>query len=146
TEKQGGSDVRANTTMATPIGAGGRGAAYLLRGHKWFFSAPTSDAHLVVARVGEEGGHACFWVPRWRPDGTHNAVRIQRLKEKRGNLRSARSEGECEDAYAVLMGEEGRGIATIIEMASMTRLNCVLGRAAILRTATVQALSYARQR
>lgn len=146
TEKQGGSDVRANTTMATPIGAGGRGAAYLLRGHKWFFSAPTSDAHLVVARVGEEGGHACFWVPRWRPDGTHNAVRIQRLKEKLGNCSNASSEVEFEDAYAVLMGEEGRGIATIIEMASMTRLNCVLGSAAILRTATVQALSYARQR
>lgn len=146
TEKQGGSDVRANTTMATPIGAGGRGAAYLLRGHKWFFSAPTSDAHLVVARVGEEGGHACFWVPRWRPDGTRNAVRIQRLKDKMGNRSNASSEVEFEDAYGVLMGEEGRGIPTIIEMASMTRLNCVLGSAAILRTATIQALSYARQR
>lgn len=146
TEKQGGSDVRANTTTATPMGVGGRGAAYLVRGHKWFFSAPTSDAHLVVARLAHGGGHACFFVPRWRPDGTRNAVRVQRLKDKLGNRSNASSEVEFQDAYGVLMGEEGRGIPTLIAMATMTRLNCVLGSAAILRTATVQALAYARQR
>ena len=146
TEKQGGSDVRANTTSARPVGAGGRGGEYLLRGHKWFFSAPTSDAHLVVAKVEPDGGYACFWVPRWLPDGTRNAIRIQRLKDKLGNRSNASSEVEFQDAWGVLMGEGGRGIPTIIEMASMTRLNCVLGSSAILRTATVQALAYARQR
>lgn len=146
TEKQGGSDVRANTTTATAIGACGRGGEYLLRGHKWFFSAPTSDAHVVVAQLADGSGPACFWVPRWRTDGTRNAVRVQRLKDKLGNRSNASSEVEFEDAYGVLMGEEGRGIPTIIAMASMTRLNCVLGSAAILRTATVQAIAYARQR
>ncbi|MGE8397157.1 MAG: isovaleryl-CoA dehydrogenase [Comamonas sp.] len=146
TEKQGGSDVRANTTTATALGTGGRGQAYLLRGHKWFFSAPTSDAHMVVAQMADGSGPACFWVPRWRPDGTRNAVRVQRLKDKLGNRSNASSEVEFEDAYGVLVGEEGRGIPTIIAMASMTRLNCVLGSAAILRTATVQAIAYARQR
>lgn len=146
TEKQGGSDVRANTTTATPIGPAGRGCGYLLRGHKWFYSAPMSDAHLVVARVLPQGGHACFFVPRWLPDGTRNRIRIQRLKDKLGNRSNSSSEVEFQDAWGVLMGEEGRGIPTIIEMATMTRLNCVLGSAAILRTATVQALAYARQR
>ncbi|WP_348682800.1 acyl-CoA dehydrogenase family protein [Acidovorax soli] len=149
TERQGGSDVRANTTLATPLrsgpGAGGRGGEYLLRGHKWFFSAPMCDAHLVVARTAE-GGHACFFVPRWRPDGSKNAVIVQRLKDKVGNRSNASSEVEFEDAWGILMGEEGRGIPTIIEMATTTRLNCVLGSAAILRQATVQALAYARQR
>ncbi|WP_312565003.1 acyl-CoA dehydrogenase family protein [Comamonas sp.] len=146
TEKQGGSDVRANTTTATPEATGGRGGEYLLRGHKWFFSAPTSDAHLVVAQLADGSGPACFWVPRWRPDGTRNRIRIQQLKDKLGNRSNASSEVEFQDAWGVLMGEEGRGIPTIIEMAAMTRLNCVLGSAAILRTATVQALAYARQR
>lgn len=146
TEKQGGSDVRANTTLATAVGAGGRGGEYLLRGHKWFFSAPTSDAHLVVAQLADGGGHACFFVPRWRPDGTRNAVRVQRLKDKLGNRSNASSEVEFQDAWGVLMGEEGRGIPTIIEMVSLTRLNCVIGSAAILRMATVQALHYARRR
>ncbi|WP_417284966.1 acyl-CoA dehydrogenase family protein [Comamonas sp.] len=150
TEKQGGSDVRANTTLATPIAAGGRGGEYLLRGHKWFFSAPMCDAHLVVARMaapgGEIGGHACFFVPRWRPDGSKNPVRIQRLKDKVGNRSNSSAEVELQDAYGILMGEEGRGIPTIIEMANYTRLNCVLGSAAILRTATVQTIAYARQR
>lgn len=146
TEKQGGSDVRANTTMARPVAAGGRGGEYLLRGHKWFFSAPMCDAHLVVARAGEAGGQACFYVPRWRPDGRRNAVRVQRLKDKVGNRSNASSEVEFEDAWGILMGEEGRGIPTIIEMATYTRLNCVLGSAAILRSATVQALAYARRR
>lgn len=156
TEKQGGSDVRANTTLATPLGAGGRGSEYLLHGHKWFFSVPQSDAHLVVARTegsGSEGGsssasagHACFFVPRWRPDGSRNAVRVQRLKDKVGNRSNASGEVEFDGAWGLLLGEEGRGIPTIIEMATMTRLNCVLGSAAILRQATVQAVAYARQR
>ncbi len=146
TEKQGGSDVRANTTVAMPVHAGGRGGEYLLRGHKWFFSAPMCDAHLVVARMGEGGGQACFYVPRWRPDGSRNAVRVQRLKDKVGNRSNSSSEVEFEDAWGILMGEEGRGIPTIIEMATYTRLNCVLGSAAILRSATVQALAYARRR
>ncbi|WP_027996755.1 isovaleryl-CoA dehydrogenase [Simplicispira psychrophila] len=149
TEKQGGSDVRANTTQATPLhsgrGAGGRGGEYLLRGHKWFFSAPMSDAHLVVAQT-PQGGPACFYVPRWRPDGSLNAVQVQRLKNKVGNRSNASAEVEFDGAWGVLLGEEGRGIATILAMASMTRLNCVIGSAALLRQATVQALAYARQR
>ncbi len=146
TEKQGGSDVRANTTVATPVAGGGRGAEYLLRGHKWFFSAPMSDAHLVVARIGEGGPLACFYVPRWRPDGSKNAIHVQRLKDKVGNRSNSSSEVEFQDAWGVLMGEEGRGIPTIIEMATYTRLKCVAGSAAILRQATVQAVRYARQR
>ncbi|MCD2512489.1 acyl-CoA dehydrogenase family protein [Comamonas endophytica] len=149
TEKQGGSDVRSNTTQAVPLGAGasaGRGGEYLLRGHKWFLSAPMADAHLVVARLGEGGPPACFFVPRWRPDGSRNAVRLQRLKNKLGNRSNASSEVEYEDAWGLLLGEEGRGIATILEMAGHTRLNCVLGSAGILRSATVQALAYARRR
>ena len=144
TEKQGGSDVRANATTAAPAGKPGRGAEYRLRGHKWFFSAPDCDAHLVVAR--DAYGHSCFFVPRWRPDGTRNAVQVQRLKDKLGNASNASSEIELLDAYGILMGEEGRGIPTIIEMAAYTRLNCVVGSAALLRQALVQALSYARRR
>ncbi|GKS83995.1 acyl-CoA dehydrogenase family protein [Acidovorax sp. SUPP1855] len=146
TEKQGGSDVRANTTVATPVGAGGRGGEYRLHGHKWFFSTPQSDAHLVVARTGEGGPFACFYVPRWRPDGTLNAVHVQRLKDKVGNRSNASGEVEFDGAWGLLMGEEGRGIPTIIEMATTTRLSCVAGSAAILRQATVQAIAYARQR
>ena len=149
TEKQGGSDVRANTTLATPVhsgsGAGGRGGEYLLRGHKWFFSAPMCDAHLVVARTAQ-AGHACFYVPRWRPDGSLNAVQVLRLKDKVGNRSNASSEIEFDGAWGVLMGEEGRGIATLLEMATTTRLCCIIGSAAILRQASVQALAYARQR
>ncbi len=145
TEKQGGSDVRANTTRAEPVGAGGRGGEYRLTGHKWFFSAPMCDAHLVVAKT-PDGAPGCFFVPRWRPDGTKNAVHIQRLKDKVGNRSNSSSEVEFEDAYGVLMGEEGRGIPTIIEMATYTRLNCVVGSAAMLRQALAQALHYARHR
>lgn len=146
TEKQGGSDVRANSTRATPLsgGDGGRGGEYLLVGHKWFFSAPTSDAHLIVART--DGGLSCFYVPRFRPDGSKNAVRIQRLKEKVGNRSNASSEVEFEDAWGLLIGEEGRGIPTIIEMATLTRLNCVMGSAGMIRQAVVQAINYANQR
>ncbi|MBV8685019.1 MAG: acyl-CoA dehydrogenase family protein [Caulobacteraceae bacterium] len=145
TEKQGGSDVRANTTAATPVGEGGRGGEYLLRGHKWFFSVPTSDAHLVTAKT-PDGSPSCFFVPRYRPDGSRNAVRIQRLKDKVGNRSNASSEVEFEDALGVLIGEPGRGIPTVIEMAGYTRLNCVIGSAALLRQGLVQALAYARRR
>ena len=145
TEKQGGSDVRANQTTATPVGPGGRGAEYLLRGHKWFFSAPMCDAHLVVARTPEDG-LACFFVPRWRPDGSKNAIHIQRLKNKVGNRSNSSSEVEFHDAWGLLMGEPGRGIPTIIEMATYTRLTCVLGSAAMMRQALVQGIAYTRQR
>lgn len=145
TEKQGGSDVRANTTQATPLGGGGRGGEYLLRGHKWFWSAPMCDAHLVVAKT-VDGAPCCFYVPRWRPDGERNAVRIQRLKDKVGNRSNAGCEVEFQDAWGVLIGEEGRGIPTIIEMAGYTRLNCVIGSAALLRQGVVQSLAYARRR
>ena len=148
TEKQGGSDVRANTTRAEPAahpGGGGRGGEYRLTGHKWFFSAPMCDAHLVVAKT-PDGAPGCFFVPRWRPDGTKNAVHVQRLKDKVGNRSNSSSEVEFQDAYGVLMGEEGRGIPTIIEMATYTRLNCVVGSAAMLRQALVQALHYTRHR
>ena len=144
TEKQGGSDVRANSTRATPVSDGGRGGEYLLVGHKWFFSAPTSDAHLVLART--EGGLSCFYVPRYRPDGSKNAVQIQRLKEKVGNRSNASSEVEFEDAWGLMIGEEGRGIPTIIEMATLTRLNCVMGSTGLIRQAVVQAINYANQR
>ena len=156
TEKQGGSDVRSNTTVAYPLDAagGGRGAAYRLQGHKWFYSVPMADAHLVVARMASsaQDAHAlqaplaCFWVPRWQPDGRRNSVLVQRLKDKVGNRSNASSEVLFDDAYGVLVGEEGRGIATIMEMATITRLCCVLGSSALLRQATVQALWSARHR
>ena len=146
TEKQGGSDVRANTTTAAPVGQGGRGGEYSLRGHKWFFSAPMCDAHLVVARADDADAFGCFYVPRFGPDGSKNAIHIQRLKNKLGNRSNSSAEVELQDAYGVLVGEPGRGIPTIIDMATYTRLNCVVGSAALLRQALVQALSYARQR
>ncbi|WP_418315087.1 acyl-CoA dehydrogenase family protein [Piscinibacter sakaiensis] len=145
TEKQGGSDVRANTTTARPVGAGGRGAEYLIRGHKWFFSAPMCDAHLVVAQF-DDAGPSCFFVPRWRPDDSRNPVRIQRLKNKLGNCSNSSSEVEFDDALGMLIGEPGRGIPTIIEMANHTRLACVMSSAAFIRQALVQSLAYTRQR
>jgi putative acyl-CoA dehydrogenase len=145
TEKQGGSDVRTNTTVARPLGAAeGRGAAYALTGHKWFFSAPMCDAHLVLAR--SEGGLSCFFVPRWRPDGSKNAILIQRLKDKLGNRSNSSSEVEFQDAYGVMVGEEGRGIPTIIEMTNYTRLDCVIGSAGLMRQALTQAIHHARHR
>lgn len=147
TEKQGGSDVRANTTVARPVRGEGRGAEYALTGHKWFFSAPMCDAHLVVARMGaEDGPLSCFFVPRFRDDGSKNPVQIQRLKDKLGNRSNSSSEVEFRDATGILIGEEGRGIPTIIEMATNTRLDCVIGSAAILRAALVQALHHTRHR
>lgn len=144
TEKQGGSDVRSNTTTAHALNGTGRGAEYLLTGHKWFFSAPMCDAHLVLART--EAGLSCFFVPRWQPDGSKNTVQIQRLKDKLGNRSNSSSEVEFENAYGIMVGEEGRGIPTIIEMANYTRLDCVIGSAGLMRQAFVQAAHHARHR
>ncbi|MEN7529935.1 acyl-CoA dehydrogenase family protein [Cupriavidus sp. DL-D2] len=147
TEKQGGSDVRANATVAVPVRGEGRAAEYALTGHKWFFSAPMCDAHLVVARMGAaDGPLSCFFVPRWRDDGSKNPILIQRLKDKLGNRSNSSSEVEFRGATGILIGEEGRGIPTIIEMATNTRLDCVIGSAALLRAGLVQALHHARHR
>ncbi|MDK1682411.1 acyl-CoA dehydrogenase family protein [Acinetobacter terrestris] len=145
TEKQGGSDVRANETMAVPVAESGRGKAYLLTGHKWFFSAPMCDAHLVVAKT-EQDGLACFFVPRWLEDGTKNRIHIQRLKDKVGNRSNSSSEVEFHEAWGIMMGEAGRGIPTIIEMANYTRLTCSVGSTAMLRQALAQCIAYTRQR
>ncbi|NHB56610.1 DNA alkylation response protein [Acinetobacter sp. 194] len=145
TEKQGGSDVRANETVAIPVAESGRGKAYLISGHKWFFSAPMCDAHLVVAKT-EQDGLACFFVPRWLEDGTKNHIHVQRLKDKVGNRSNSSSEVEFVDAWGIMMGEAGRGIPTIIEMANYTRLTCSVGSSAMLRQALVQCLAYTRQR
>ena len=140
TEKQGGSDVRANTTVAVPAGQGGSGAEYLITGHKWFFSCPQIDAHLVLAQAPE--GLSCFLVPHFLPDGTANAIRIQRLKDKVGNKSNASSEVEFHQAHGWLLGEEGRGVPTILEMGTFTRLDCALGSAGLLRGAVAQALHH----
>ena len=144
TEKQGGSDVRANTTRATPRGASGPGADYALEGHKWFCSAPMSDAFLVLAQA--PAGLSCFLVPRFLPDGTRNAFALQRLKEKLGNRSNASSEVEFHDTTAVLIGEEGRGVATIVEMVNFTRLDCIVGSASGMRQAVAQAIHHASHR
>ncbi|KQZ56050.1 DNA alkylation response protein [Lysobacter sp. Root559] len=140
TEKQGGSDVRANQTVATPLS----GDEYRLVGHKWFFSAPMSDAFLVLAQA--PGGLSCFLLPRWRGDGSRNALRLIRLKDKLGDWSNASSEVEFEGAWAQRIGEEGRGVATIIEMVMLTRLDCMLGSAAEMRMALAQALHHTRHR
>jgi len=144
TEKQGGSDVRANATRAEPAGPGGPGAEYRLTGHKWFCSAPMSDAFLTLAYA--KGGLSCFLVPRWRPDGSRNAILIQRLKDKLGNRSNASSEIEYHGATAMLIGEEGRGVATIIEMVHHTRLDAAVSAAGIMRQALAQAAFHARHR
>lgn len=148
TEKQGGSDVRANTTIATPVGAGGPGAEYLLTGHKWFCSAPMSDAFLVLAQAKGAGGEglSCFLLPRVLPDGTRNVFRIQRLKNKLGNKSNASSEIELDGTVALMVGEPGRGVRTIIEMVAQTRLDCVLGSAAGMRQSVAEAVWHARHR
>ncbi|QYG02550.1 MULTISPECIES: isovaleryl-CoA dehydrogenase [Massilia] len=159
TEKQGGSDVRANTTRATPLGAdelrdegpAGEGA-WRIVGHKWFYSVPQADAHLVLARCDESaedpgaGALSCFLVPRFLADGRRNAVRVQRLKDKLGNRSNASSEVEFCGALGWMIGEPGRGIPTILEMGSHTRLDCVLGSAGIMRAALCHALHHARGR
>jgi putative acyl-CoA dehydrogenase len=144
TEKQGGSDVRANTTKARAVASRGSGQEYLLTGHKWFCSAPMSDAFLVLAQA--EGGLSCFLVPRFRPDGSRNAIQIQRLKDKLGNRSNASSEVEYHAAWARMVGEEGRGVPTILEMVNHTRLDCVIGAAGMMRAALVQAVHHCRHR
>ena len=144
TEKQGGSDVRANTTSATAQGRGGAGAAYTLVGHKWFCSAPMSDAFLVLAQA--PGGITCFLLPRVLPDGTRNPFAIQRLKDKLGNRSNASSEIEFDRTQVWAIGEEGRGVATIVAMVNQTRLDCVLGSAALMRQGTAQAIHHATYR
>jgi putative acyl-CoA dehydrogenase len=144
TEKQGGSDVRANTTKAVAVGQRGSGELYELVGHKWFMSAPMCDAFLVLAYA--EGGISCFLLPRFRPDGTLNAIRIQRLKDKLGNKSNASSEVEFQGALAWLVGDEGRGVAVILEMVALTRQDCAIGSAALMRQAVVQAIHHTRHR
>ncbi len=141
TEKQGGSDVRANTTRAYPAElATGPGRAYALVGHKFFVSAPMSDAFLVLAQA--PGGLTCFLVPRWRPDGSKNPLQLQRLKKKMGNVSNASSEVELRGALGWMVGEEGRGVRTIIEMVSMTRFDCMIGSSAGQRAAVSHALHH----
>jgi putative acyl-CoA dehydrogenase len=144
TEKQGGSDVRANSTRAKPVGGDGPGQLHELVGHKWFMSAPMSDAFLVLAQA--KGGLSCFLLPRFAPDGTRNAIRIRRLKDKLGDRSNASSEVEFENAVAWLVGEPGRGVATILQMVALTRQDCVIGSASIMRQALVQAVHHARHR
>ncbi len=141
TEKQGGSDVRTNTTQATAIDGGG---GYLLTGHKWFCSAPMSDVFLVLAQAPE--GLTCFLVPRVLPDGTSNIFEIQRLKEKLGNRSNASSEIEFSRTWAQRLGDEGRGVRTIVEMVSATRLDCILGSTALMRKALTEAIWHTRHR
>ena len=140
TEKQGGSDLRRNTTRATLQDDG----TYEIIGHKWFFSAPMCDAHLVLAK--SENGLSCFLVPRFRPDGTRNAIQVQRLKDKLGDWANASSEVEFQGAFGELVGVEGRGIPTIIEMVALTRLDCMIGSSAQMRQAIVQAIHHTSQR
>ena len=142
TEKQGGSDVRANTTRAVASGEGD--GAYRLTGHKWFCSAPMSDAFLVLAQT--DAGLGCFLVPRVLDDGSRNVFRIQRLKDKLGNRANASSEIELDDTVGFLIGDEGRGVRTIIEMVAGTRLDCILGTTAGMRQATAEALWHVRHR
>jgi putative acyl-CoA dehydrogenase len=142
TEKQGGSDVRANATRALPVP--GEGGVYRLVGHKWFFSAPMCDAFLVLAQA--PGGLSCFFLPRWTPDGELNAIRLRRLKDKLGDRSNASSEAEFEGAWARLVGEEGRGVATILETATYTRLDCVVASAGLIRQALAEATHHAAHR
>ncbi|MFJ9737763.1 acyl-CoA dehydrogenase family protein [Streptomyces sp. NPDC101166] len=148
TEKQGGSDVRANTTSARPLAEDG---AYELRGHKWFCSAPMSDGFLVLARASAspgagDGGLTCFLVPRVLEDGSRNTFRIQRLKDKLGNRSNASAEVEFDGTWARRVGEEGRGVRTIIGMVAATRLDCVLGSAGLMRAAVAQAAHHCAHR
>ncbi len=144
TEKQGGTDVRANTTRAYPVGAGGPGQAYELVGHKWFCSAPMCDGFLTLAQTDK--GLSCFLLPRHRPDDTRNEFYIQRLKNKLGNCSNASSEVEFRGALAWMLGEEGRGVPTIIEMVAMTRFDCMVGSSALMRQALTQASHHCAHR
>jgi len=144
TEKQGGTDVRANTTRAVATGKGGPGGEYLITGHKWFMSAPMSDAFLVLANAGQ--GLSCFLMPRILPDDRVNQLRFQRLKDKLGNRSNASSEVEFQGAHAWLVGEEGRGIANILEMVTRTRLDCAVASAGLMRLALANAIHHCRHR
>ncbi|MGE4753016.1 isovaleryl-CoA dehydrogenase [Yersinia enterocolitica] len=144
TEKQGGSDVLSNSTRAEPLQSRGNGEAYRLVGHKWFFSVPQSDAHLVLAQA--EGGLSCFFLPKILPDGTYNAIRLERLKEKLGNRSNASSEVEFDNATAWLLGDEGDGIRQILKMGGYTRFDCALGSHGLMRRAFSVALYHAWQR
>ncbi|HKJ34970.1 MAG TPA: acyl-CoA dehydrogenase family protein [Solirubrobacterales bacterium] len=144
TEKQGGSDVRANTTTAEPVNGGGPGAEYEITGHKWFCSAPMCDAFLVLAQT--ESGASCFLLPRFTPDGERNRMHLQRLKDKLGNRSNASSEVEFRGAWARMVGEGGRGVPTIIEMVNHTRLDCALGSASGMRRGLEQAIWHASHR
>lgn len=144
TEKQGGTDVRQNLTSATPVSKAGSGATYTINGHKWFMSAPMSDAFLVLAQA--TGGLSCFLVPRFRDDGARNGLRFQRLKEKLGNRSNASSEVEFDNAHGWLIGDEGRGVSSIIEMVTYTRLDCAVSSAGLMRSAVAQALHHCRFR
>ena len=144
TEKQGGSDLRTNTTRATALNGGGPGGEYALTGHKWFCSAPMCDAFLTLAYT--DAGLSCFLVPRWKPDGTRNPFYLQRLKDKLGNRSNASSEIEYHDTWARMVGEEGAGVRTIIEMVHHTRLDTMLAPAGMIRQATVQALHHTAHR
>jgi putative acyl-CoA dehydrogenase len=144
TEKQGGSDVRANTLRAHALGAGGPGQTYELVGHKYFVSAPMSDAFLVLAQT--ESGLSCFWLPRWQADGRKNPLQIQRLKNKMGNVANASCETEMRGAHAQMVGGEGRGVATILKMVTMTRFDCMVGSSAAMRQAVAQALHHCAHR
>ena len=144
TEKQGGSDVRTNSTRAYPLGSSGPGQAYELVGHKYFVSAPMCDAFLVLAQTSI--GLSCFLLPRWRPDGTKNAMQVLRLKKKMGNASNASCETELRGALAWMVGEEGRGVRNIIEMVSMTRFDCMIGSSAGMRMAASQALHHCANR
>jgi len=144
TERQGGSDVRTNTTSARPVAGGGPGREYRLRGHKWFFSAPMCDAFLVLAQA--EGGLSCFLVPRFRPDRSVNALHLLRLKDKVGNRSNASAEVEFEDAFGLLVAEEGRGVPTILEMGVYTRLDNAIGSSGLMRQCVSQAIHHARGR
>ncbi|MDP1902056.1 MAG: acyl-CoA dehydrogenase family protein [Rubrivivax sp.] len=144
TEKQGGSDVRSNTTRADPMGADAWGPRFSVTGHKWFLSAPMCDAFLVLARTPV--GLSCLFMPRWLPDGRLNAITIQRLKDKLGNKANASSEVEFDGATAWLVGEEGRGVPQILAMGALTRLDCALGTAGLMRQALSLALHHTAQR
>ncbi|MFM9139359.1 MAG: acyl-CoA dehydrogenase family protein, partial [Solirubrobacterales bacterium] len=144
TEKQGGSDVRANTTRAVAVNGGGPGAEYRITGHKWFCSAPMSDLFLILAQADE--GLSCFALPRILPDGERNAISVERLKDKLGNRSNASSEVEYEGALARMVGEPGRGVPTIIEMVGHTRLDCITGTAAGMHAAVAQAAWHAAHR
>jgi putative acyl-CoA dehydrogenase len=144
TEKQGGSDVRANTTQAAHDGRDEWGERYAITGHKWFFSAPMCDAFLVLAQA--RAGLTCFFLPRWRPDGTVNPIHVQRLKDKLGNKANASAEVEFHGASAWRVGEEGRGVPQILEMGNLTRLDCALGTSGLMRQALSLALHHTAQR